>query len=63
MFTKQHYEAIAQIIRESTCKTSNPDFEYISKHDLTIKLADMFNEDNERFQRIKFLVACYKEVK
>ena len=53
MFSKQHYEAIANIINRHT--------DSISKHDLTRELADMFGEDNEKFDREKFLVVCYKD--
>ena len=53
MFTKKHYEAIANIINHHEDK--------ISKYSLTRELADLFDQDNERFNREKFLVACYKE--
>lgn len=52
MFSKQHYEAIAHIINRHN--------DTISKHALTRELADVFEPDNERFDREKFLVACYK---
>jgi hypothetical protein len=56
MFTKQHYEAIAKIINRHTSANGS-----IKKHELTRGLADMFEQDNERFSREKFLVACYED--
>lgn len=56
MFSRRHYEAIAEVIRNVGNQTSeNP---------LTVwerfvdDLADLFHADNERFDRAKFEEAC-----
>lgn len=58
MFTKQHYEAIANIIDES--RRINLDYEYLDTDKVVERLADFFETDNERFDRDRFYTACYK---
>lgn len=61
MFTKQHYEAIAKILDGKTCVqilSDNPSL-YLLKQQVVEALANMFEEDNERFNRNKFFDACY----
>lgn len=54
--TKQHYEAIAQIIRQNK-PAPNEHGHYIITH-IAEELADFFRRDNNRFNETKFLVAC-----
>ena len=49
MFTKQHFEALAKLIKESDAK---------SKFELAQDMAKLFLEDNERFNSAKFFKAC-----
>lgn len=62
MFTRQHYKAIATKINGATHYTSLSPLGNIAptidKTQLVNKLADYFVEDNERFDRQKFLEAC-----
>ncbi|MEM4260891.1 MAG: hypothetical protein QXG00_06645 [Candidatus Woesearchaeota archaeon] len=51
-FTRQHYEKIAQIIKE--VKNDNK----IIALKIAKKFVDLFDKDNERFDAIKFLAAC-----
>ena len=62
MFTKQHYVAIAKIIDGKTCVQllSNNPFDYILKSQVIDALASMFEADNYRFDREKFIEACGK---
>ena len=55
MLTKKHFKAITQLIKESTCKTHNPDFEYLNKKQLVSNLADYLITQNPRFNASKFL--------
>ena len=61
MFTKENYIKIAKVMRES-----NPDYDIIRDNDVYLnkkgmwfkvldKLIDMFEEDNERFNKDKFI--------
>ncbi len=56
MFTKQHYKAIAEIIKKDT--NSIRDLVFVPKAALVKDLADYFTKDNEHFDRAKFLEAC-----
>lgn len=57
MFTKQHYEAIAEIIHSRTISWEvAEEIRYIA-----IDLADYFQRDNPRFNRGRFLAACGME--
>ena len=53
MFTKQHYEIIANIIRDLSDYENN-----INRDDLMEHLADYFEKDNENFDRDKFYHKC-----
>ena len=66
MFTRQHYKAIAAIIKgvaqmhEPVIEAEQP-IKYgvtVTKRSISEKLADYFAKDNERFDREKFLEAC-----
>ena len=48
MFTKQHYQAIAAILRDA-----NSD-----KRQIAENLADYFSSDNPHFDKMRFLSAC-----
>lgn len=48
MFTKQHFEALAKLSRESTASTNS---EFIQD------MAKLFSEDNEKFNLQKFFKA------
>jgi hypothetical protein len=49
MFTKQHFEALAKLIKTSDAKT---------KFEIAQDMAKLFSEDNERFNVQKFFKAC-----
>jgi hypothetical protein len=49
VFTKQHFVAIAELIKTSDAKT---------KYELAQDLAKLFAEDNDRFNVSKFFKAC-----
>jgi hypothetical protein len=49
MFTKQHFIAIAKVIKGSN---SN------SKDEIAKEFAELFQSDNERFDIQRFLAAC-----
>ena len=57
MFTKQHFEAIADIIKSAQTKyrgcTANELYNYIAED-----FADYLEGQNERFNRDKFYQAC-----
>lgn len=65
-FSTQHYNAIAHDIREEFSNTLTDDF--LTKKErhtacgvlttLAVRLAKRFEEDNERFDPVKFLNAC-----
>lgn len=63
MFTRQHYKAIAEIIKTNNAvKTEVSPFYRQGNNDacqfITKDLADYFTRDNERFDRQKFVEAC-----
>ena len=65
MFTKQHYKAIAEIIKGNTDTAADddqsPDFReglFKARKWITRDLADYFAGDNPHFNREKFLQAC-----
>ena len=60
MFTKQHYEQIAQIVKDLKDKYNG--FPPIVQDELATKLADMFENDNPRFSRMRFYLACGLEL-
>jgi hypothetical protein len=49
MFTKQHFQALAKLIKESDAN---------SKYQLAQDMAKLFSEDNEKFNVKKFFSAC-----
>lgn len=57
MFTRQHYKAIAEIVKQNE-GTVNNIMVYIKRQRLCDDLADYFAADNPRFDREKFLEAC-----
>ena len=56
MFSKQHYEAIAKIIRMVTDTTGK-----IERGALVGELSDYFERDNPNFDRNLFFKACYRK--
>jgi hypothetical protein len=48
MFSKQHYEILAKLIKESDAQT---------KYELAQDLAKLFSEDNPRFNTTRFFKA------
>ena len=61
MFTRQHYKAIAAIIKETSDMHDHPNLYAWMATDtegLAGKLADYFAKNNPRFDREKFLEAC-----
>lgn len=64
MFTRQHYKAIAEIVKRNTTRIHIEDVTQISNglpclHPNTIgDMADYFAQDNPHFDRQKFLEAC-----
>lgn len=57
MFTRQHYKAIAEIVKKNTARTGEI-MVYIKRADVVCDLADYFAQDNPRFDRDRFLEAC-----
>lgn len=55
--SKKHCEAVAEIIREHTDDKTDLHRRELA-YTLAIRLAEWFQEDNERFDRKRFLVAC-----
>lgn len=58
--TKKHFEAIAGLLKsvEFACRVS-PDEKAEARHRLLCKsFADLFSEENPRFDRARFLKAC-----
>lgn len=55
MFTSRHYEAIAKIIRFHI--SSGPLY-MDETRDLVSDIAGFFKEDNPRFNRDRFMLAC-----
>ena len=64
MFTRQHYEAIAEIIKRNTTRIRIEDVAQVGNglpclHSHTVgDMVDYFAKDNPRFDRQKFLKAC-----
>jgi len=61
MFTKKHYKAIAEIIREEYHGNNGPDGttteQYVCRN-IASGLAGYFATDNPLFDRKKFMIAC-----
>jgi hypothetical protein len=49
MFTKQHFIALAKLIKETDATT---------KQQVALEMAKLFKEDNTNFDSIKFFKAC-----
>lgn len=64
MFTRQHYKAIAGIIKDGANSTGrDPHSQFVKGRESTqvyiaVNLADYFAIDNPRFNRDKFMAAC-----
>jgi hypothetical protein len=57
-FTRQHYQAIADVVTvRADCGCADM-FTRAERTQLAEKLADMFAHDNPRFDRDRFLTAC-----
>jgi len=60
MFTRQHYKAIAEIIKthkHDLIVTYSTEYKG-GKNAVVTNLADYFTKDNPRFNKDKFLIAC-----
>ena len=57
-FAKRHYFAIAEVIREYNADANGNVSQRIHATQLRDRLADMFADDNERFNRPRFEKAC-----
>lgn len=62
MFTRQHFEAVAEIIRSnSNVVGSNVSYDtgaLVAGADIAMGLADLFAKDNSAFDTEKFYLAC-----
>ena len=70
MFTRQHYKAIAEVVYQNAiampiaeipndpCIAARVEGIHDAGKWIALALADYFAEDNERFDRSKFLEAC-----
>ena len=65
MFTRQHYKAIAEIVKQNTelgeCRVTLPKVSRTyrnTRHFIAKDLANYFAQDNPRFDRERFLAAC-----
>ena len=47
MMTRKHYEKVAEIVKEATTRAK-----------FAKELAEMFAEDNPRFDEARFYIAC-----
>lgn len=58
MFTKKHYEKIARVLAKERAKIETNPVKYSQWCDSVIALSDMFEEDNPRFDRLRFQYAA-----
>jgi len=58
VMTKQHFEAIAQIIRETTYIDPHKFESYIKKEDFIQKLGRYFKDQNPNFCPDRFAESC-----
>jgi hypothetical protein len=61
MFTRQHYTAIAKMIKETTDVYEHPHLVHFEAMDTEVfvnRLIEYFSNDNPRFDAKRFLVAC-----
>ena len=56
--TKKDYIKISKIIKDSTCKDNTMLLPIINKVSLINRLSTMFKNDNNLFDKDKFLDAC-----
>ena len=56
--TKKDYIKIAKIIKDSTCKDDTMLLPIINKVSLINRLSTMFKNDNNAFDKDRFLDAC-----
>ena len=56
--SRRHYQAIAQVIQDSTLKDNSMMLPIINKVTLINKLSTIFKDDNNLFNKDKFLDAC-----
>jgi len=54
MFGRQHYKAIAKIIREATPRVLSTDYTLLDKESLVSGLVSFFERDNPLFDEDKF---------
>lgn len=57
-FTKRHYTAIARTI--SKTRYALPSVSAMQWHTLVQNMADLFQGDNQGFNRMRFIDACHK---
>lgn len=57
MLTRQHYKAIAEIVKQNTVVTGAV-MCHVKRTAMVEDLANYFAQDNPRFDRAKFLEAC-----
>ena len=60
MFTKEHFEKVAQVLSDAQRATCNDDFELREQivSELAGEFADIFAESNPRFSKRAFIGAC-----
>ena len=58
MFTRQHYKAIAEIVKNAKERDFWSSFRVQALARIAYDLADCFGKDNPRFDRQKFFDAC-----
>ena len=61
MFTRQHYKAIAEIIRYNRAKVAEGKSEDTIEDCIACDIADFFADDNPRFDYTRFYKACGME--
>ena len=52
MFNKQHYEAIAKVIKDHNVNDTECCYYVVAD------IVDMFDSDNPNFDRVRFIEAC-----
>ena len=61
MFTRRHHEAIARAVAASRNVLADCDRHHEALggvHEVEVRLANTFEDDNPRFDRARFLTAC-----
>lgn len=58
MITRKHYKKIAEVIREEADAMGGNIGGYAAVTSLALTLADVFAEDNPRFDKQRFMKAC-----